>query len=134
MIFWQKISRELNLKILQRPKKYSLDNLTQKHLLYKQFVAWSCDGWSVASLTDQVHNPIYQELIDKKDYFTNANDERIYLDLRASAGYTNKMEKLERNDSLLFIHYSKKCRHQKTQVTYVAIHQVNICTYQYAMG
>ena len=52
MILWQKISRALNLKILQRPKKHSLDNLTQKHLLYKQFVAWSCDEWSVASLTD----------------------------------------------------------------------------------
>ena len=27
------------------------------------------------------------------------SDERLYLDLRASAGYTTEMEKIERNDS-----------------------------------
>ena len=26
----------------------NFDNLTEKHLLHKQFVAWSCDGSSVA--------------------------------------------------------------------------------------
>ena len=30
----------------------NFDNLTEKHLLHKQFVAWSCDGSSVAPLTD----------------------------------------------------------------------------------
>ena len=29
---------------LTNEKKYSIDNLTQKHLLYKQFVAWHCNG------------------------------------------------------------------------------------------
>ena len=36
---------------LTNEKKYSIDNLTQKHLLYKQFVAWNCNGSSVAPLT-----------------------------------------------------------------------------------
>ena len=31
-------------------KKYDMDNLTQRHFLFKQFVAWSCNGSSVASL------------------------------------------------------------------------------------
>ena len=49
-------------------KKYSINNLTQKHLLYKQFVAWSCNGSSIALLTDYINNPMYQELIDEEDY------------------------------------------------------------------
>ena len=62
-------------------------------------MVWSCNGSSVAPLTDYINNPIYQELIDKDDYFNTKSDERIYLDLRASSGYTSEAEKLERNDS-----------------------------------
>ena len=62
-------------------------------------MAWSCNGSSVAPLTDYINNPIYQELIDEDDYFNTKSDERIYLDLRASSGYTSEAEKLERNDS-----------------------------------
>ena len=36
-----------------------------------------------------------QELIDEQDYFRNLSDERVYLDLRASAGYIKGMENLE---------------------------------------
>ena len=61
-------------------------------------MVWSCNGSSVAPLTDYINNPIYQELIDKDDYFNTKSDERIYLDLRASSGYTSEAEKLERND------------------------------------
>ena len=39
-------------------KKYSIDNLTQKDLLFKQFVNWSCDGCSAAPLADYIHNQI----------------------------------------------------------------------------
>ena len=46
-------------------KKNDIDNLTQKYLLYKQFVAWSCNGSSVAPLTDYINDPIYQELVDE---------------------------------------------------------------------
>ena len=62
-------------------------------------MVWSCNGSSVAPLTDYINNPIYQELIDKDDYFNTKSDERIYLDLKASSGYTSEAEKLERNDS-----------------------------------
>ena len=75
-----------------------MDNLTQKHLLYKQFVAWNCNGSSVAPLTDYMNNPIFQELPDEDTYSDVTND-RIYLDLRASSGYVKEAEKLERNDS-----------------------------------
>ena len=68
------------------------------HILYKQFVAWNCNGCSIAPLIDYIHNPIYKELPEETAYFT-ASHERIYLDLRGSMGYTDKMKKLARNDS-----------------------------------
>ena len=84
---------------LTNEKKYDVDNLTQRHLLYKQFVAWNCNGSSVAPLTDYMNNPIFQELPDKGKYFDVRSDDRVYLDLRASLGYVKEAEKLERNNS-----------------------------------
>ena len=84
---------------LTNEKKYSIDNLTQKHLLYKQFIAWNCNESSVAPLTEHMDNPIFQELPDEETYYSLKSDEKIYLDLRASSGYVREAEKLERNDS-----------------------------------
>ena len=75
-----------------------MGNLTPKHLLYKQFVAWACNGCSTALLTDNMNNPVYQELIEEDQYDSARSNERLYLDLRASSGYTDEAEKLERND------------------------------------
>ena len=44
--------------------KYNIDNSTQKHLLY---VAWNCNGCSVALITGYINNPICQELPIKKN-------------------------------------------------------------------
>ena len=55
---------------LTNVKKYDIENLLQKHLLYKQFVAWNCNGSSVAALTEYMNNPIFQELLDKDTYFS----------------------------------------------------------------
>ena len=76
--------------------------------MYKQFVAWSCNGCSTAPLTDYINNPIYQELIDGDNFFGPKSDERIYLDLRASSGYTNEAEKLERKDPKVNLHIPLK--------------------------
>ena len=62
------------------------DNLTQKHLLYKQFFPWNCNDSSVASLTKYMNNPIFQWLLDEEEYFGVRNDDRMHLDLRASSG------------------------------------------------
>ena len=67
--------------------------------MHKKFISWSCNGTSVALLTDYINNPIYQDLIDEDDYFENASNEIVYLDLRASSEYTNEAEKLDRNYS-----------------------------------
>ena len=87
-----KLSNFTEIYSLTNEKKYGTDNLTQKHLLYKHFVAWSCNGCSTAPLIDYINKPVYQELIDEDVYDGVRSDERLYLDLRASAG-------LERNDS-----------------------------------
>ena len=60
---------------LTSEKKYDIDNLTQKHLLYKQFVAWNCNGSSVAPLTEYMNNPIFQELPDEDTYFSLKSSE-----------------------------------------------------------
>ena len=90
-----KLSNFIEIYSLTNEKKYDTDNLTQKYLLYKQFVAWSCNRCSAAPLTDYTNNPVYQELIDEEDYCDEQSDERIHLDLTASSGYTNEAEKLE---------------------------------------
>ena len=72
--------------------------------MYKLFVAWSCNGCITAYLTDYTNNAVYQELTDEEDYYTERSDERIYLDLRASSGYTKEAEKLERDDSKINLH------------------------------
>ena len=71
---------------LRNKKKNDSDNLTERNLLHKQFVAWSCNSSDVAPLTDYVNNSMYQELINKNDYFETISDERIYLDLTAISG------------------------------------------------
>ena len=89
-------------------KKNDTDNSTQQHLLYKQFLAWSCNGSSVAPVSDYVDNPIFQELPDQETYFSAKSNERIYLDLRASSGYVKEAEKLERNDSKINLQITLK--------------------------
>ena len=103
-----KLSNFTEISSLTNGKKYDINNLTQRHLLYKRFMAWSCGGSSVALLSDYMDNPIFQELVSEDDYVGVKSDERMYLDLRASSGYVNKAEKLERNDSKINLHIMLK--------------------------
>ena len=93
---------------LTNEKKYSIENLTQKNLLYKQFVAWHCNGSSVAPLVDYMDNPIHRELPTEEEYYSLKSDERVYLDLRASSGYVKEAEKMERNDSKINLEVTLK--------------------------
>ena len=54
-----KLSNFTEIYSLANEKKYSIDNLTQKNLPYKQFVAWNCNGSTVAPLTEYMDNPIF---------------------------------------------------------------------------
>ena len=46
--------------------KYDTTNDLQKHLLWKQFLAWHTDGCSNAPITDFINNLVAQELLEKK--------------------------------------------------------------------
>ena len=82
-----KLTNFTELYSLTNEKKYDTDNLMHQHLLYKQFLAWSCNGSSVAPVSDYIDNPIFQELPDQETYFSAKSKERIYLDLRASCEF-----------------------------------------------
>ena len=108
-----KLPNFIEIYSLTNEKKFDVDNLTQKHLLYRQFVVWFCNGCNLAPLTDYINNPIYQELADEDNYNETKSNERVYLDVRASSGYRNEAEKLERNDlkinvEIVLKEYAKK--------------------------
>ena len=93
---------------LTNEKKYDVNNLTERYLLWKQFVAWNCNESSVAPITDYINNPIFQEPPDEDAYYSVTSDERIYLDLRATCRYVKEAKKLERNDSKINLHIMLK--------------------------
>ena len=55
-----------------------------------------------------MNNSIFQELPDEDTYFSEKNDERMDLDLRASSGYVKEAKKVERNDSKINIQITLK--------------------------
>ena len=65
-------------------KNNDIVNLTRKHLLFKQFVSWSCNNCTTAPLSGYINNRIYQELIEEADYHCDTSNERVYLDIGAS--------------------------------------------------
>ena len=73
-----------------------MDNLNQKRLLYKQFAAWTCNSYSTVPVTDYLNNSLYQELNDEDEYDSARSYHRIHLELKASSGYTEEAEKLEK--------------------------------------
>ena len=54
-----------------------MDNLTQKHLLYKQFVAWACNGCGTAHLNNHINNPVYQELTEEDECDSAKSNEMV---------------------------------------------------------
>ena len=45
------------------------------------------------------NNPIDQEITEEYDFRGTNKDDRIYIDMRRSKGYTDKLEKINRDDS-----------------------------------
>ena len=79
--------------------EYNYKNQDEKTQLYKMFIAYNCNGRTTAPLTQYKNNEIYKEITPEDEYRDNAKDDRIYLDMRRSHGYTDKLEKLTRDDS-----------------------------------
>ena len=63
------------------------------------FIAYNCDECSAAPLMQYPNNEIYQEITKEADYFQDTSDEKLYMNMRRSKGYTNELEKLTRDDS-----------------------------------
>ena len=76
---------------------YDLTNHNDQSQLYSNFVAYQCNGCSTAPLTQYRRSEIYQKLTKFKDYF-KTSDEKLFVDLRVSRGYTDELEKLTRSD------------------------------------
>ena len=90
-----------------------------KYLLYMEFVAWYCKGWSVVPLSDYANNLTFQELPDLNNYFTNS-DEKLFIDLRRGKSYTGELEKLNTDDGDLTIAVTLKAvkaKKKRLQVT-----------------
>ena len=87
---------------------YDLKREDEKFLLHKMLLAQSCDGCSSAPLTQYKNNPIYQEITEEDKFADNERDDRIYIDMRRSKGYTDKLEKINRDDSGIALTISLK--------------------------
>ena len=66
-------------------------------------VAKTCDGCSAAPLTQYKNNEIYQEITKEDKFADNDTDDKIYIDMRRSKGYTDELEKLNCDDSGLAV-------------------------------
>ena len=73
--------------------KFDIGNDLQKHLLWKQYLAWYTSGCSTTPVADFLNNPIVHGLKKENGYCSDKFDERLYVDLRPSYGYTDKLEK-----------------------------------------
>ena len=96
MIKWLEFANICELYSATNTLKYDTSNDMQKHLLWKQFLVWHTNGCSNAPVTDFINNPV-------AEYFSDDCDERLFVDLRQSCGYTNQLEKPTRNNSKMTI-------------------------------
>ena len=87
---------------------FDLEIVDNKNILYEMLVAKACDGCSTAPLTQYKNNEIYQEITEEDKFTSNKTDDRIYIDIRRSKGYTDELEKLNCDDSGLAVIISLK--------------------------
>ena len=71
--------------------KFDISNDTQKHMLWKQYVAWHCNGYGAAPISDYINNLIFQELLLEPDYFANKSVKKVYIALQNSLRHTTKL-------------------------------------------
>ena len=64
------------------------------------FVAYFCGkGSSMTPITKYMNNKIKQDIIKAKKIFADESDEKMFIDIRRSKGYTEELEELSRNDA-----------------------------------
>ena len=98
--------------------KFDLTDEEDRFILYNAFVAWITKGSSIVPEADYLYNKTKQELPNRKTYFTDS-DEKVYIDLRRSKGYTGEFERVNRDDSDLIVTVDLKAAADKKMRLYV---------------
>ena len=104
--------------------KFDLEDLEDQYTLYSAFTAWVTEGSSITPPTDYAYNETCQQLPNQTDYFSDS-DERVYIDIRRSKGYTGKFERVNRDDSDLTITVDLKA---------AAVKKMRLCVTRYFQG
>ena len=104
--------------------EYNVSDEDDKHWLYQKFVTYYRGGCSTAPLTRNKNNEIKQELTKEKYLFGNDSDERLYIDMRRSKGYTNELERLTHDDgSVTLTNKLKKAAEKKIRLRVIPYSQ-----------
>ena len=98
--------------------KFNLEDEEDRYVLYNAFVAWITKGSSIVPESDYLYNEVRQQLPTRNKYFTDS-DERVYIDIRRSKGYTGEFEKVNRDDSDLVVTVDLKAAAIKKMRLYV---------------
>ena len=77
---------------------YDLETDDNKNILYKMLVAKAYECCSTVPLTQYKNNEIYQEITEENIFTTNDAGNRTWIDMRRSKGYTDELEKINRDD------------------------------------
>ena len=98
--------------------KFNLEDEEDRYILYNAFVAWVTKGSSIVPESDYLYNEVRQELPTRNNYLTDS-DERVYIDIRRSKGYTGEFERVNRDDSDLVVTVDLKNAAAKKMRLYV---------------
>ena len=82
--------------------KFDLEDPEDQYTLYNAFTAWVTGSSGIVPQSDYVYNETGQQLPKIEKYFSDA-DERVYIDIRRSKGFTNELERVNRDDSDLTV-------------------------------
>ena len=82
--------------------KFDLEDEEDRYTLYNAFVAFVTEGSSIVAESEYMNNEVRQELPNQNTYFTDS-DERVYIDMRRSKGFTGELERVNRDDSDLTV-------------------------------
>ena len=82
--------------------KFDLEDEEDRYTLHNAFVAWVTNSSSIVPESNFMYSETRQELPNRNLYFADS-DERVYITIRRSKGYTGEFERVNRDDSDLSI-------------------------------
>ena len=105
---------------------FDLEKDDDKNILYKMLMVYNCKDYSSAPLKQYKINEIYQEMTPEDEFTTKERDDRILVDIRRSKGYTDELEKLNRDDSGLAVTITlKKAAEKKLRLRVTGFSQTD---------